>query len=88
MFRQSDACSVTPLHIAAYFGLIEEMRACLNNGSFINNQMDYQKLTPLHLTLLNSRYCNQCTCFEQLVLNNAKYDISDANGLTVKQIIR
>lgn len=83
-FRHPDNAGVTPLHIAAYFNLVPELKTFVQNGSFLNSQEDVYNRTALHLSLINDSF----GAFDVLIGANAASGIADYQGMTVQMIVK
>ncbi|KAJ0039801.1 hypothetical protein Pint_26740 [Pistacia integerrima] len=77
-----NMCGETPLHLAAKNGCNETARLLLAHGALVDAQTEYG-VTPLKLSVLHSVRTKDCSIVKTLLENNADYNATDHEGMTV-----
>ncbi|XP_031280606.1 uncharacterized protein LOC116139073 isoform X1 [Pistacia vera] len=77
-----NMCGETPLHLAAKNGCNETARLLLAHGALVDAQTEYG-VTPLKLSVLHSVRTKDCSIVKTLLENNADYNATDDEGMTV-----
>ncbi|KAJ0097975.1 hypothetical protein Patl1_27421 [Pistacia atlantica] len=81
-FEAENTCGETPLHLAAEHGCSEAARLLLAHRALVDAQTEYGA-TPLKLSVLHSIRTEDCSIVKTLLENNADYNATDDEGMTV-----
>ncbi|KAJ0096741.1 hypothetical protein Patl1_27416 [Pistacia atlantica] len=77
-----NMCGETPLHLAAKNGCNGTARLLLAHGALVDAQTEYG-VTPLKLSIFHSVRTKDCSIVKTLLENNADYNATDDEGMTV-----